>query len=134
MAHSSGSGLWSLWAAVTSTVPEKQRPKRMPARVAVVVGRDHHEVVPSLLRRDAPDRLRLAPGVVGVGHEAVHRELVLGAAQSVGAPRHDEVRRHAVADELEAAIEAFALAAGEHDDRVGVRREWTTPGTRRAGG
>ena len=33
-AHSSGSGLLSLWAAVTSTVPEKQRPTRMPARVA----------------------------------------------------------------------------------------------------
>ena len=87
-------------------------------------------------RRPAPgggktgEALGLAARVVGVGAEAEDADggappraeavrLRPGCAPAVG---DDEDRRDAAANEIESACEPWAPAAGEHDDRVCVRR------------
>ncbi len=61
-------------------------------------------------------------GVVGIGDEAEHREVVIGRAQLVRSGGDDQVRRHAPIHQVEPLVEPLAAAAGEHDDGVGVRR------------
>ena len=87
-----------------------------------VVGRRHQDQpLPPVLLREPGDLLDLAPGVVRFGQEADHLERLVGACTVVRARSTatsvDATPSRASSQPL---VEALAVTAREHHDRVGV--------------